>query len=227
MDQSGSCKGIFVDFWSPRLSLSQIDKGIKLTFTPKSYTALSMTCLLIMQGIEKLCESFNLGAILFWIMLLHSSVSVKVPLSSIFLLFFRISYKNFAYKGIWVMALVKGILIWNVFKTLTNFLNCSSIFSFVNLWGNEIVGLSGRGRGMYGSSFSFTSYAFSVFLLSFSTDTGSFSMSLFGSFSLSFLLTETSNSFSLRSFIAFASSFGFIRGCPENIPAGAVVDTYY
>lgn len=227
MDQSGSCKDIFICFFSLRLGLSQIDRGIKLTFTPKSYRALSMTCLLIMQGIEKLCGSFNLGAILFWIMLLHSSVSVKVPLSSIFLLFFRISYKSFAYKGIWVMALVKGILIWNVFKTLKNFLNYSSIFSFVNLWRNEIVGLSGRGRGMYGSSLSLTFFAFGVFSLSFSTDTGSFSMSLFGSFSLSLLSTETSNSFSLRSFIVFACSFGFRWGCLENIPPGAVVDTYY
>ena len=42
-DLSASCKDILVGLMSPSLSFSQIDKGIRLTLSPKSHRSLSMT----------------------------------------------------------------------------------------------------------------------------------------------------------------------------------------
>lgn len=120
-------KDIYLGFSLPIQSLLQRDRVIRLTLTPRWHRYLSMTWLPITQGIEKLFGYFSLGAILFFIIALDSLVSAIIPWSLIFLLFARISFKNFAYEGIWAMASVKGMLIWSFFKILTNFLNCSLI----------------------------------------------------------------------------------------------------
>ena len=85
-DLSANCRDILVGLMSPSLSFSQIDKGIRLTLAPKSHRALSMTDFPITHGMEKLPGSFSFGGMLFWIMALHSAVSITVSFSTIFFL---------------------------------------------------------------------------------------------------------------------------------------------
>ena len=68
-----------------------------LTLAPKSQRALSMTWLPVTHGMENLLGYFSLGVILFWMIALYSSISVKVLSSWIFFLFVKISL---AYEGI-------------------------------------------------------------------------------------------------------------------------------
>ena len=104
-------------------SLLQIDKGIRLILAPKFHRGLSMTNFPITHGMEKLPGSLSFGGILFWIIALHSAVRITDSLSSSFFLLDKISLRNLAYKGICVMASVKGIVIFSYFRSSTNFIN--------------------------------------------------------------------------------------------------------
>lgn len=83
-------------------------------------------------------------------------------------------------------ALVKGMLMYKFFNTLTSFLKWSFILGFTNLWGIEIRGLYGGG-GTF-DSFSTTSFAEGVGSPFFPDGTNSLSVSFPSSILLELLL---------------------------------------
>ena len=94
MERSPNCKVILVGFKSPISILFKRDKGNKLTLAPRSHRAFSIVSFPITQGMEKLLGSLSFGGNFFCMTALHSLVRVIVSLSSIFLFFYKISFKR-------------------------------------------------------------------------------------------------------------------------------------
>lgn len=96
MDLSASYKDMVVGFTSPIPNLLKTEKGIRLMFARRSHKTLSNVISPITQGIVKLPGSLSFGGSFFGRIALHSSVSIIGSSSSNFLLFDRISLRNYA-----------------------------------------------------------------------------------------------------------------------------------
>lgn len=154
-------------------------------------------------------------------------MSATVPSSLIFLVFIRISFKNFVYEGIWVMPSVKGILIWSFFQELNELFELFLNFDFRESLRECNRGFVRRRRHIW---FFFVLLNYLIFLrclfILFLGEYIFLRSVLLLSFTPFLLSAGSSRSFPFHNVITLKYPFGFDWGCHGNIPAGAAVDAY-
>ena len=78
----------------------------------------------------KLPGSLTFVGSFYWIMALQVAVKLTIPSSAIFLFLLSISFRNYAYRGIWLITSANGIFISIFLKISKNLENCSSLLDF-------------------------------------------------------------------------------------------------
>ena len=161
----------------------------------------------------KLLGSFIFARSFCWIMALQVAVKLTIPSSAIFLFLLSTSFRNFSYRGIWLITSANGIFISIFLKISKNLENCSSLLDFRSLCGNGTTGVyAGTPSLFFWSLFLFSCSSWLFFSSFFSVSSFSASVSSFHSVFLLLL-----KSFPLLNWIAM-QSFGFFYVSLGNVP---------
>ncbi|MFS7923091.1 hypothetical protein Hanom_Chr03g00256701 [Helianthus anomalus] len=135
IERSANRMLILVGDGSPRSSFVKTLYGIRLILPPKSANAWLTDMFPIKHGSVKLPGSPIFVGRRFCRTAEQVSFITTHDISSSFCLFERISFRNFAYFGIWAKASTNGILMCSCLNNSRNLPYCSSFFCFFSLPG--------------------------------------------------------------------------------------------